>query len=281
MNKKSILTFLAAALMTCSLWGQLSIQSVNEVTAYRTGEVEVVEANGSGYFFFEGEPQKVKLAIISIGEEYQWIAVNKVGDVNVPIVLDAVQEGELKGKFVYEHQGPGVYHIFYTGADGRPFFDKFEIEGEVDQPEDPEDPEDPPTGDHDQFYEFVKGKKPNEVNTCNSLAAAYKGVIEEASNDNSTLEQVKLKAEAARREAFRMSPPFNSSQWSAFLLECSPYLLKQTSKADYLAALSAMAKALEAAPGANSPPAVSSLHTEYVPAQVYNGVPFAGHYRYR
>lgn len=236
-----------------------TVQSVTEKVLY-AGISQQIAANGKTYLAFDEAPKPIQAAIIEIeGNATKYIEVSKVGSTDFPAVIDEYDvEGNI-GFYLYEHAGPGIYHIRSLDSNGRPVYAKFEIKSGTDPPPvDPVDPPpvDPPTGDHAELAAIVKDKAPKDRTVAVALAGAYEATITEASADSIDLDGARQMAEQKRRDVLLALPPLKDN-WNDLLLAAGQYLVKLETKADYLAALRVMADALKSVQTASQPAARS------------------------
>ena len=216
------------ALRSAEFSPPFEVRSVSEKLLYVGTDAERIEANGKSYLAFSTVPEPVEAVLLEVqGNAVPYIEITKVGSTDFPDVIDEYQPG----RFVYEHKGPGVYHVRSVDSDNRPVYTRFEIKSSDSSPPDDQ----PPTIDHDELAEIVRAMAPADPGTARAIADAYDAAIDDITDDMS-LEEVRELVRAKREAAFMALPPLRYN-WNAYLLASGKYLSGLESTTDYLAAI--------------------------------------------
>lgn len=237
------------------------IASVTDKLLYRADSVESIAANGSHYLAFEEEPKPVAAVLLEInGNAVSYIEVMKVGSTDFPTVLDEFEPG----RYLFEHKGPGKYHVRSLNHDGRPVYAEFTIKQGTDPPDDPDDP--PPVGDYAELIKIIRDNKPNDPPVANALAEAYQFALRTMEPASITTAQAKEIAESARMSALLKLPPVTVN-WNQFFLAVGAYTRPIADKSVYMGALAVLVKELPA----TAPEKKSVSKSTYVPRWTYPG----------
>ena len=217
----------------------LSVKVVTEKALWTAEGFEEIKANGKSYLAFTSPPKPVASVLLQLTNNGQpYIEISKVDSTEFPVVVDEYKPGQ----FIFEHQGPGVYHIRSTDTNGRPAYAKFIVgtPGPVDPPPvvDP-----PPSTDHAPLVAII-AKRPVDAVTAKALAAGYRAAVTAITPATVTLDEARKIVAEERAKALRSVPQL-TVDWNAVLLDVSGYMMKLTTKADYIAALGVLANEIE------------------------------------
>lgn len=229
------------------------VQSVKEKVLYTATGAESIEANSKSYLAFDKAPQPVAAVLLNVtGNAAKYIEITKVGSSEFPVVLDEYAAG----KYVFEHSGPGTYHVRSVDSRGRPVYAKFTIGDQPPPPpvDPPVDPQPPPATDHAELRKIVQAKLPADPQTAIVLSTAYNGAAVGLSDSskNYTLDEARKVVAAARASAFESLPPLKVD-WNPFLLAAGTYMQSLTTIEQYRTALIVLAEELK-----KSKPSVST-----------------------
>jgi hypothetical protein len=206
--------------------GEFSVKQVTERVLY-SAVGESIEANGKSYFAFESEPVKVPAVDLEVsGNTVDWVVIWKSGSTGLPTKLKSYKPN----RYLFEHQGAGLYYLQTQSLTGEPEFAEFTVGETPTDPTDPDPTDPPPSGELEKLLTEI----PIDAVTARALSKAYLSVAEL----DLPLEQLKSRAEQARKEALRSVPPLKVN-WNDWLLSVSDYVNK-LSLAEYKSALKAI-----------------------------------------
>jgi hypothetical protein len=204
--------------------GEFSVKQVTERILY-SAVGESIEANGKSYFAFESEPVKVPAVDLEVsGNTVDWVVIWKSGSTGLPTKLKSYKPN----RYLFEHQGAGLYYLQSQSLAGEPEFAEFTVGETPEEPEEPTDP--PPSGELEKLLTQI----PNDAVTARALSKAYLSVAEL----DLPLDQLKIRAEQARKEALRSVPPLKV-MWNDWLWSVSDYVNKLNAE-EYKSALKAI-----------------------------------------